>query len=453
MATVARQNIGLLNDKLTVQLNKEDYLPVFEKKLKEYSKTMNVPGFRKGMVPAGMVKKMYGPSIFTDEVLKTVEQELFKYLQAEQPDIFAQPMAMESTRQALDMNNPADYSFDFEIGLKPAFEIAPLSSAQLTLNTVAVTDEMVNEEVGRMQVKAGKMTEPETVADAENVLNIQFTELGADGAAADGGISKENSVLLKYFTPALQAQWNGKQKDAELTTTLDAAFTGEHFDAVVADLGLTAETASGKSFSLKLVKIGLVEKHELNEELFNQAFPGGAVATEEEFRLKLKEEIAGYWGSQSRNQLHDQLYHYLLDHTNMEFPATFLKRWLQHGGEKPKTAEEADAEYPMFESQLKWTLISDKIIREQQLQVNHQEVKDAMREEVMRYFGAMSLGNDTSWLDSYIDRMMKDEKHVDSTYRRLVTEKLFQWAEGQVTPASKEVTPEELAGMMHHHHH
>ncbi len=107
MATVARENIGLLNDKITVKITKEDYLPAFEKKVKEYSKTANIPGFRKGMVPAGMVKKMYGPSIYTDEVLRTVEKELYTYLQTENPDIFAQPIAMENDISAnWIMNNP-----------------------------------------------------------------------------------------------------------------------------------------------------------------------------------------------------------------------------------------------------------------------------------------------------------------------------------------------------------
>ena len=111
MATVARENIGLLNDKLTVKLNKEDYLPAFEKKLKEYSKTANIPGFRKGMVPAGMIKKMYGAGLFQDEVLRTIEKELYTYLDKERPDIFAQPLPLENELQKLDMNNPGEFDF------------------------------------------------------------------------------------------------------------------------------------------------------------------------------------------------------------------------------------------------------------------------------------------------------------------------------------------------------
>jgi trigger factor len=123
MATVVRENIGLLNDKLTVKLQKEDYLPAFEKKLKEYSKTANIPGFRKGMVPAGMIKKMYGAGVFSDEVLRTIEKELYTYLDKEKPEIFAQPLPLEGEMSKLDMNNPSDFDFSFEIGLKSTFEL------------------------------------------------------------------------------------------------------------------------------------------------------------------------------------------------------------------------------------------------------------------------------------------------------------------------------------------
>jgi trigger factor len=454
MATVARENIGLLNDKIIIKVSKEDYFPTFEKKLKEYSKTVNMPGFRKGMVPAGMIKKMYGPSIYTDEILKTVEKELYTYLDTEKPDIFAQPLALDADIRKLDLNNPAEYEFGFEIGLKPSFEIAPFDKANVTLHKVTVTEEMLQEEVDRMLIKGGKMTEPETIGTEEDVLNILFTESDKEGVAIEGGVVKENSVILKYLIPAAQEKLKGKKVNDSIVLQLSKSFEGDKLEMMLQDLGFEKDdkAAAKKYFQLSIVKIGLVEKRELDEAFFAEVFPGAAVATEAEFRQKLKEEIEQYWEGQSRNQLHDQLYHYMLDHTNMEFPAEFLKRWLQTGSEERKTAEQAEEEFPVFSSQLKWTLISDKLIKDNNLQVTQEELKDAMRTEVMRYFGSMSMGDDTSWLDSYIDRMMKDEKQVDASYRRLVTDKLFTFAQGQVKPVEKVVTGEELTGMQHHHH-
>ncbi len=455
MATVARENIGLLNDKLTVKIKKEEYLPSFEKKLKEYSKTANIPGFRKGMVPAGMIKKMYGASIFSDEVLKAVEKQLFTYLNEEKPDIFAQPLPLANDLRKLDMNNPTDIDFDFEIGLKPVFEIPDFSKAKLTFHKVEVTDSMVNEEISRMQIKAGKMTEPELIDNDENVINVLFTECDKDGNPTEGGIVKENSVLLKYFTPAMQKQLMGKKAGDHFVFQLSKSFEGDKLEMMLQDLGFEKDDkeAAAKYFKLEVVKIGLVEKRDMDESFFNEVYPGKNITTEAGLRDALKEEIEKYWDAQSQNQLHDQLYHFLVDETKMEFPENFLKRWLQTGGEQQKTAEQAESEFPGFSNQLKWTLISDRLVTDNKLDVSQDELRNHMKEEVMRYFGQMNMGDDTGWLESYIDRMMKDEKHVDTTNRRLITEKLFNWAAAQVKPKEKKVTAEELAAMQHNHQH
>ncbi|WP_431212034.1 trigger factor [Puia sp. P3] len=213
MATVTRENIGLLTDKITVSISKGDYLPSFDKALKQYGKQANIPGFRKGMVPAGLIKKMYGNSVFTDEVLRTVEKELTSYMSTEKLEIFAQPLPLpENDAKQIDINNPADYSFAFEIGLKPAFNLADLGSARLTRLKVDVTPEMVEEEVDRQRTRNGKMTEPETVSSDENVLNLQFTETDAAGQPVEGGIQKDNSLLVKYFNEATRPSWMGLKK-------------------------------------------------------------------------------------------------------------------------------------------------------------------------------------------------------------------------------------------------
>ena len=455
MATVARDNIGLLNDKITIKVSKEDYFPSFEKKLKEYSKTVNMPGFRKGMVPAGLIKKMYGPSIFTDEVLKTVEKELYTYLDTEKPEIFAQPLALDADIRSMDVNNPDDYEFGFEIGLKPAFEIAPLGKAKITMNKVNVTDEMLQEEVSAMQAKGGKLNEVEAIESEETEITLLFTECEKEGTIIEAGIQKEISVLLKDFSSATQKQLKDKKKEDTLVVQLSKALEEDKIDIVLNQLGLEKDdkTSAKKFFQLTIVKIALFEKRELDETFFKEVFPGTTVATEDEFRKKLKEEIEQYWDGQSRNQLHDQLYHYLLDDTKIEFPAEFLKRWLQTGIEQRKTAQQAEEEYPTFCNQLKWTLISDRLIKENDLQVKPEELKASMKAEVMRYFSQMSIiGDDTSWLDTYVDQMMKDEKQVDATYRRLITDNLFKYVESQVKPNEKLVTVEELAAMQHHHH-
>lgn len=454
MSNVVRENTGLLTDTLTVKVSKDDYLNTYQKKLKEFSKTANIPGFRKGMVPVGMVQKMYGGSIFHDEVIKTAEKKLFQFLQEEQPDIFAQPLPSEKQIPLLDHKNPSDYEFSFEIGLKPAFSLPDFGAKKLTMHKVAVTEEMVNEELNRMQIKGGNMTEPEVVDQDENVLNVIFSEADEKGNIVEGGIKKENSVLLKYFSADLQKKLKGKKVGETIVFQLEKSFDADKLAMMMQDLGLDQSNpdAAKKYFSLELVKIGLIEKRELNSDFFQEVYPGKSFADEAEFRDALKKDIEKYWEAQSRNQLHDQIYHLLLDDVSMEFPEAFLKRWLMNGTEKQKTAEEAEREFPVFKNQLKWTLISDKIITENKLEVEQEELRNHMKAEVMNYFGQMSLGENMDWLDSYLDRMMKDEKQVESTYRRLVTEKLFNFVESKVSATEKTVSIDELNAMQHHHH-
>ena len=453
MATVTRENIGLLHDKLTVKITKEDYYPSFEKSIKEYSRKANIPGFRKGMVPAGMVKKMYGASVFYDAVIKEVEKEIKNYLTTEKPDFFAQPLPMNSDLRNLDMNDPADYEFPFEMGLKPPVDL-DLSKAKLTLHKVKISEEMINEEIEHLQNRHGKMLDPETVTSEENVLNVNFVEVDDEGNAVHDGVSKDNSLLIKYFTPAFREQLMGKKKEDSIVLQLNNAFEEKEREWIIGDLGLNKDDASGgeKHFKMTITKVGLVERREMNEEFFNEVFPGKELKTEEAFRNELKQEIQKNWDAQSRVQLHDQIYHFLLD-TPIQFPDEFLKKWLQRGGEKEKSPEEVEEEFPSFTNQLKWTLISDKIIKENNLEVMQEELRENMKKEILQYFGQMKMDGDTSWIESYIDRMMKEEKQVDASYRRLITDKLFTWAEEHVKPEEKEVSADELIAMQHNHHH
>src|SRR5215470_4086160 len=213
MATITKENVGLLHDKLTLTLDKKDYLPAFEKTLKDYSKKANIPGFRKGMVPAGLIKKMYGNSLFTDEVLRSIDRELVKYLETEKINIFAQPLPDEINLRQLDVNSPADYHFSFEIGLKPEFQLPGLPSLHTTRFKVQVTDEMINNEIARLQNRYGNMKDESTVTSEENVLNVTFTEVDENGNEKEGGIKKDNSLLVKYFAEAIRKDLIGKGKN------------------------------------------------------------------------------------------------------------------------------------------------------------------------------------------------------------------------------------------------
>ena len=463
MATVTKENIGLLHEKLILKLEKSDYLPAFEKVLKDYSKKANIPGFRKGQVPASLIKKMYGHSLFTDEVLRSVDREIGNYLETDKLDIFAQPLPLEMDIRQLDVNNPADYTFQFEIGMKPDFKLPDLAKAKIIHYKVPVTDEMIDGEITRLQNRFGTMKEPGLVDTEENVLNLTFTEVDDDGNEIPGGIQKDNSLLVKYFKEDFRKQLMGKKTDDSLVLLLGDAFESKELDWVAGDLGLDKDDPSvlKKKFMIRLTKVGLLEKKELNEELFNQLYPGQEIKTIEALREKIKEEITAYWEGQARNQVHDQVFHELVDHTEIKFPEGFLKKWLQTQGDPDqkekvvKTDEEVEKEFPAFLNQLKWSVITDKIVHDQGIQVTPDEIRDFATQQLVSYMGNASLDPGQQWVKDYIEKMMKDRKYVEDSFTKIQSQKVLQWTETQVKPTDKDISAEEFRKMVeeHRHHH
>ncbi len=453
MATITRENIAPLTDKLTVNLAKEDYYPSFEKSLKTYAKNANIPGFRKGMVPAGLVKKMHGPAVFTEEVLRSVEKELNNYVTTERLDILGQPLPVADNQPMPDMNQPGDYAFTFEVGLKPEVNINP-QDIRVTRYKINVTEQMIDDEVNRLQIRNGNMTEPESVNNNENVLTVEVQEADENGNITEGGLSKETSLIVKYFTPELREQLNGKKAGDTMTLQLSKAFEEKEREFIMTDLALDKNSAvdADKYFVVTIKKIGLVEKPELNEDFFNTVYPGRNIATEPEFRDAVKAEIENYFAQQSSNQLHDQIYHYLTDHIHVDFPDAFLKRWLQMNSEQQKTAEQVEAEYPDYAKQLTWSLVATKLIEENEISVTPDDIKDMAKARLLSYMGGQNF-NDTSWIDDYAERMMKDKKFVDQTYAEVQTGKLFQALETQVQAIEEPISAEDFAAKLHHHHH
>ena len=467
MATVTKENIGLLHEKLIVKLAKTDYLPSFEKALKEYSKKANIPGFRKGMVPAGLIKKMYGTSLFTDEVLKSVDRELISFLQNDKMEIFAQPLPLDADFKQLDVHNPADYSFEFEVGMKPDFTLPDLAKANITRYVVTVTDEMINNEIDRLQNRYGNMKDEETVTSEDNVLNVNFVETDADGNEIENGVKKDNSILVKYFSEGYRKNWMGKKTTDFEVMQLSKAFDEKEREWIIGDLGLNKEdlpagqagiSAGDKYFKMVITKVGLLEKRELNAEFFDQLHPNQEIKTETDFRLKIKEEIQSHWNGQATNQIHDQVFHQLVDHTEIKFPEDFLKKWIKTQNEsgkqqEPKTDEEVEKEFPTFISQLKWTLISDKIVQDNAIVVNPDEIKAFAKQQLFSYMGGTNLSDDQPWVTDYVEKMMKDRKYVEDSYNRIQAQKIFDWSSSQVNPADKDISAEEFTKMVETHKH
>jgi trigger factor len=278
-------------------------------------------------------------------------------------------------------------------------------------------------------------------------------ETDAAGNEVEGGIRKDNSLLVKYFREGFRSGLMGKKKDDTIQLGFEEAFEGKEAEWVLNDLGL--DSATNKHFKLLVTKVGLVEPRELNEEFFNQLFPNQEVKTEADFRQRVSDELRKQWDAESRNQLQHSLYHVLLEHTQIDFPQDFLKRWIKTQGEnrQPKSDEEVEHEFPGFLNQLKWSLITDKLVQENNIQVGPDEIRQFAKEQLLGYMGMQTLDDEQQWVRDYIDRMMKDKKYVDDAYNRLQTQRIFEWAESQVKAAETPVSREDFLKMTQEHQH
>ena len=263
--------------------------------------------------------------------------------------------------------------------------------------------------------------------------------------------------MVKYFAEDFRKGLIGKKNEDSILLQLDKAFADKERAWVISDLGLTAETAANKFFNMLITKVGFVEKAVMDETFFKAVYPNKEIATEADLRNAIKEDMTAYWDAQGRSQILDQLYHYLLDHTKIEFPETFLKRWMENGAEQPKTADQVIEEYPSFIGSLKWTLIVDQLVKENNIEVNPTDIRDLAKNQLFSYMGNMGapLDMDQPWVNDYVEKMMKDKKFVEDSFHRIQTDKVFAVAETKINATDVAVSMEDFVKMQegHQHHH
>jgi trigger factor len=463
MAQVSQTNLTHNLEKITVVLSKPDYMTAFNKTIQSYCENIMMPGFRKGEAPAHMVKQMHGKDAFRNEVLRAAGKVLDKHIKDSNMRFFARPMPMtDFATMELDYNNPQQYIFDFEIGLQPEFAIPAIDNAMpIDFYKVTISEAMIDEELEKIRYRAGNMTEPASVeGNDDDVLNITLTRCMTDGTLLEGAEGKANSLLLKYFIGETKTNLIGKINGDLLMIKLSEALDEKVLPAVVKDLGLDPNSDTDKHayFSMTLDKIGHVEKAIVDEGLFEDVYKGQNVTTLEDFRNRLKSEIQVYWDEQSRTRMHNDMFETLVHETPIDLPVAYLKKVMRTAGDTPKTEAEVDAEYPAFEHNLVWQLVSEKLMTENKITATKAEMEDVIKTNVQQYFLQMGMDSstqDASWLQGIVDTQMADNKYREETFNKIITDKLFAHLETKIPANEVAVSLDEFIKMpsKHHHHH
>ncbi len=383
---ISQEKIDNLNAIVKINIKPEDYQPRVEKAIKDHAKKAKIPGFRPGMVPPSHIKKMYGKSILVDEVNNLLSDTLNNYINEQQLEVLGQPLPKMDDEKQYNWDFADDFEFNYEVGLAPAFDIDFSSKDKVTQYVIRADDETLEARIKNIRKSYGKMTNPDVSADGD-VLYAELVQLSPDGSVFDGGISNTTSVRLDQVQDEkVKKSLIGLKKGDEATLDIQKAYKGDAA-RIAAILKIDEETAAElkSNFRLSVKNVNRLEESDLNQEFFDKLFGEGTVTTEEEFRAKITEEVEAMFAQDADRKLQNDLYKLSIAKAKFELPDEFLKRWLKVTNEK-LTDEELTGGYKDFAKNLKWTLLENKIIKDNKIEIKYDEVFDAAKQRLDAQF-------------------------------------------------------------------
>ncbi|QYA24322.1 trigger factor [Gramella sp. MT6] len=432
---ITRENIDELNAVVKVDIAKEDYAGKVDKILKDYRKNANIPGFRKGHVPMGMVKKQYGQAVLVDEVNKLLQDSLNKYLTEEKLDVLGNPLPKEQENFDWDKDN---YSFEFELGLAPEFEVDLDLKKPVTKYNIVADEKMVNDQIESIQKQYGKLKTKDVVEEGDTVAGTFKNE--------EEGIENDTTIELSNIKGKRNInKFVGAKVGDTVTLKTKGLFEDDH--ALINHLKIEHDKAHDLDIEVEFTisEINERELADLDQELFDKLFGKDKVKSVTELKEKIKEDAAKQFEQQSDQQLMNDITEALIEATNFELPKEFLQKWIQTVGEKPLTEEEAAEEYEKSEKGLRYQLIEGKVVNDNNLNVDFNDLKSFTTEKIkqqMAQFGQMDPSEKE--LDDIAARILSNQDEVKRLSEQLMNEKLLEFYKENMKFDEKEVTYEEF---------
>ena len=432
---ITRENIDALNAVVKIDIVAEDYQEKVNKLLTDYRKKANVPGFRKGQVPMGMIKKQHGRSILMDEVNKLLQQSLINYLATQKLEILGNPLPRLQETFNWDAET---LSFEFELGLIPEFTVALKSKKKVTEYKIIATEELLDEEMKNIQLRYGKVSSLEEVVANANVTGTFVNE------------AKEINKKGTFLVSDLSGKKNEKKLIGAKVGAVIALDTKKLFkDAHRLEhlLGVSHEEIHDLDITVSFTVEEITETTpaDLDKELFDKLFADGSVSTATELRNKIKEDAENQFKQQGDQQLLNAVTEHLVENTTFDLPEAFLKKWLATAGEKPLTAEEATAEFNKSEKSLRYQLIEGKIMKENNIKIDHAELgtyaKGFIRTQ-MAQFGNMN--PEEKELNEIAGRILQNKEEAQKLQAQLISQKLLTFYKENMSFKKKELSYQEF---------
>ncbi len=442
------ENPDKINGLLTLTVEEADYKDAVEKELKTCRKRANVPGFRPGMVPMGMVKKMYGTSVKMDVINKFVGEQIYKYLGDNKIQMLGQPLPSEK-QEAQDLEKDSVFTFMFDIAVAPEFEVKLSGHDKVAYHTIKIDDDIVNRQIDMFASRTGSYVEADEYAE-NDILKGDLRELDAEGNTLEGGVTvSEASIMPNYSKDEDQKKIFEKAKPGDILTINPSKMYGETELAAV--LKIEKEDAANHTgnFSYQVTSISRFQKAAVDQKLFDSIFGAGECADEAAFRAKIAEGL--------KTQLQsDSDYKFLLDvreHIEkkvgkLTYPDALLKR-IMLDNNKDKGEEFVEKNYEESIKQLTWHLIKEKLVAANEIKVEDQDIKDVAVEAARVQFAQYGMNNvPEEYLENYAQEMLKHRESVDGLVDRAIDIKLVGVLKGIVKLDEKEVTLDEFNKLM-----
>jgi trigger factor len=437
---ITQEKIDNLNAVVKINIDPVDYQGRVDKAIKDHAKKAKMPGFRPGMVPPSHIKKMYGKSILVDEVNNLLSDTLNNYIAEQKLEVLGQPLPKVDDKQEYNWDFADAFEFNYEIGLAPEFNIDFSSKDKLTQYVIKIDDTTLAERVKNIRRSYGKMTNPDVSAE-DDVLYAQLTQLSPDGSVFDDGITNTTSVRLEQIADAkIKKSLIGVKKDDEVVLDIQKAYNNDAAK-IAAILGIEeSEAADLKSnFRLTIKNVNRLEESDLNQEFFDKLFGEGTVTDEAGFKAKITEELESMMQQDAERKLQNDIYNYSIEKVQFNLPDDFLKRWLKVTNEK-LTEEELEGGYKDFAQNLKWTLIENKIIKENNIEIKYEEVFAAAKQSLdqqFRMYSPQPIAEEQ--LAQYAVQYLQNKENANKVFDEVKALKTLDYIKSVVTLDNKDI--------------
>jgi trigger factor len=415
---ITRENIDTLNAVVKIEITKADYSENVEKILTNYRKTANIPGFRKGQVPMGLVKKQYGKSVLADEVNKTLQEALGKYLTDEKLDVLGNPLPV--AQDDLDWSGD-DFTFEFEIGLSPEFDIKLKAKKALTKYTITADKKMIDDQLINIQKQYGKLVSKTVVGNEDEVTGVFFND--AEGIEATATLT-----LDKLKGKPNQKAFLGANVDDVLTLNTKGLFNDSH--DLMTYLKVDHDTAHGLDVQVTFTisEVNTRELADLDQELFDKLFGPGVVTSVTELRAKITEDAEKQFVQQADQKFLNDVTEHLVENTKFDLPVQFLQKWIQTAGETELNEAQAKEEFEKSEKSMRYQLIESKLIVDNNLQVNFEDLKAYTSEMIKAQMAQYGQMNPTEKeIEDIVARVLSNQEEVKRISEQLTSQKLLDF--------------------------